>query len=282
MLLGTELAAALKADAVLASYVGDRVYPVVLPQGTGKPAAYYRIVSSPRIHTLDGGAGGAAPRVQFGLCSYRYTDVPAMTRALKRLIDGFTGMLGALEVTDVYSDGEQDFAEDADDGSGRTLHHRACDYVIQYRETVPAPAGMVGTAEYIETALVAAVKDDADIMAIVGNRVYPGTIPQGTARPALWYSLLKRTDEPTLDADPVGSLATWRWGVQARDYTACEAVADLLRERFQGLAASLGSVEVTSGMAHDESDSTIDPQDGSGRVFYERAADYEFQITEPA
>lgn len=84
------------ADAAIAALVADRVYPLTLPQGVTLPAMTYQVVfgEHPVIH--DGPQGLARARVQFDCWAERYSETVAIAGALRTVLNGYRGAMGAI------------------------------------------------------------------------------------------------------------------------------------------------------------------------------------------
>lgn len=84
-------------DVTLASLVGERVYPLVAPEGAVYPLVVYQIISSSRItaHFEEGKDSGATGlirnRFQFTVVGKTYDDVSEVAEALKSLWDAWKG-----------------------------------------------------------------------------------------------------------------------------------------------------------------------------------------------
>jgi hypothetical protein len=81
----TELAAWLE-DGELG--IGDRVFPLTLPQGATLPAIVYQRVSPRSTSTHDGAGGVVSPRFQFKCWASTYAAACALRVALKALLVG--------------------------------------------------------------------------------------------------------------------------------------------------------------------------------------------------
>jgi hypothetical protein len=92
--------------------VGDRIYPLALPQEVELPAITYQIISDlPTIshstmqdHPTHTGNRHAFTRVQFGCYDSTYDGAEALCDALNDLAVGFRGTWGTVEIDSVRPD----------------------------------------------------------------------------------------------------------------------------------------------------------------------------------
>jgi hypothetical protein len=138
------LTAALMTDPTLASLIGDRIYPLYVPQTAVKPALAWQLVSLSRKDNRALDSTNRINRARFALSGVSKDpgDTTAVAEAMRQILDGFTGLLGTwpdvVTVVETIADGEQDFIEGPIDGTGRPTYRTVCDYVIRYREPLPA------------------------------------------------------------------------------------------------------------------------------------------------
>jgi hypothetical protein len=87
--------------------VGDRVYPLTLPQGAVLPAVVYRLVGGEGpLHSHSDAHDGTGPagsshqrsRVQLGCWADSAREAELLTAEVERAVDGFTGTWGAVSV----------------------------------------------------------------------------------------------------------------------------------------------------------------------------------------
>jgi hypothetical protein len=108
--------------------VGERIYPIVLPQGVLYPALTYIKISGPVLHDVD----IAYPRLQLGSWGDKYSDVKQLAAAVKEVLQRFKGIMGSspgIRVSQVVFVNELDFY-DPETGT----YHIPADYTIIYRE----------------------------------------------------------------------------------------------------------------------------------------------------
>lgn len=116
--------------------VSNRIYPVVMPQGTTLPAVTFSKVSGPRVHAMNRDAGLAHPRFQVSCWGATYKqakDVAAQVRAALQDFKGTMGGAGGVVVSGVFIQDENDLYE-----PGTHVYHIALDFIIWHEEGVTA------------------------------------------------------------------------------------------------------------------------------------------------
>jgi len=110
----------LTGDAAVSALVGRRVFPAPAPQDTAWPFVTWQRISGLRDQTLDGPSGMALPVFQIDIwCDSReqlqgassYMPARAIADAVRRLLDGYTGMIGGNRAVVMLLD-ERDLSED--------------------------------------------------------------------------------------------------------------------------------------------------------------------------
>lgn len=103
------LYAFLAADAGVIAQVGDRIFPVRIPEGATLPALVYHKVSDPSLHSKDGDMNLNRPRFQFTAWADKYADAKAAIKAVRTALQGYTGpTLQGVTVPEIICDSEQD------------------------------------------------------------------------------------------------------------------------------------------------------------------------------
>ncbi len=83
--------------------IGDRIYPVKLPQNPTYPAITYFQVSGSPIYTKQG-RHGTRPRVQISCWAKSYTQVKQLAEKVKLAMDGYAKENLHQNETDIYED----------------------------------------------------------------------------------------------------------------------------------------------------------------------------------
>lgn len=89
--------------------VGERVYPMTLPQGVAVPAVTYQRVSDDMLvthdiaqdHPLYDGRHHKETRVQFNAYGDTYDDAEALSNELQAVITGYRGLWGDVPIESV-------------------------------------------------------------------------------------------------------------------------------------------------------------------------------------
>lgn len=85
------LTALVAADSTLASLIGTRFYPVLVPEGTAYPCVSYQEVSAVSGYTFS--TETTEKRMQFDVWATSYASAKTVAKALRALLDGYTGTL---------------------------------------------------------------------------------------------------------------------------------------------------------------------------------------------
>lgn len=89
---------------------------------------------------------------------------------------------------------------------------------------------------------------NATVSAAVGTRVYPVTLPEGTALPAIVLDHISTVEQPTIDANSPLALVESRISctVIANDYTTLKTLVDACRVACNFQRGTIASVSVVS------------------------------------
>jgi hypothetical protein len=92
------LFARLQSQTAVSSVVGNRVYPLIAPQGTPLPLVIYQRTAVDRPQSLTGNVGN--PVVTLTLTSYAtsYTAVKQLSRSIRLAVDGWTGTTAGVTI----------------------------------------------------------------------------------------------------------------------------------------------------------------------------------------
>lgn len=125
------LYARLSGAAAITELTSTRIYPYKLPQNPIMPAITYQRVSTSRYHTHDtsGASGLARPRFQFDCYASSYLGAKQLVEALRGVLEGFNGYVGAQRIQGALSQNETDFYEDV-----TGLYRRSIDFMIHHQE----------------------------------------------------------------------------------------------------------------------------------------------------
>jgi len=124
------LRAYLLADAAISSVVGGvRVHPVILPQGETRASLVYNLVSEVNDHHTQGASGLVMARIQIDAWAGLADTADSLARLVKERIDGYRGLMGAVQIQGVFA--ETAFTSYEDDPK---LFRVGRDYLIHFEE----------------------------------------------------------------------------------------------------------------------------------------------------
>jgi len=120
----------------LTALIGQRYYPLSIPQGCSMPAVAYEKISGPRIHAFSADIG-SYPRMEFTCYGETYPSVSAvfeqLRSALQDYLNTIMGGVGGLEVKAVLLQDERDDFET--DSKGNIIKYsKIADFEIWYEE----------------------------------------------------------------------------------------------------------------------------------------------------
>ena len=78
-----------------------RVYPLLIPLETIRPAIAYQRIAGPRINLHDGPSGLARATIQITCQAPDYSIVKRLINAVRKDLDGYKGLMGGVSGTDV-------------------------------------------------------------------------------------------------------------------------------------------------------------------------------------
>lgn len=112
LLLGSE---------ALAALVGDRIYPVIRPQGSPTPCVVYNGFAPEQVMTTSGRANLAGKRLQLDVYAKTYPEAKAIEAAVNDRLIGFSGVIGDVEFQGIFDNG----------GRGDGFEHTAPDQLFR-------------------------------------------------------------------------------------------------------------------------------------------------------
>ncbi|MDW7651314.1 MAG: hypothetical protein SCM57_08270 [Bacillota bacterium] len=86
----------LMADTALQNKIGERLYPLLLPQKCQLPAVVYSLVSIERRPALQRDTGFAKQILQFSCHAKNYSDAVATAQLLRGALQDYNGNMGSL------------------------------------------------------------------------------------------------------------------------------------------------------------------------------------------
>lgn len=107
-LLETALVSALEDHPGLGDLIGDKIYPLMVPQGIALPAVTYRRVSGERIHAMVDDPGLASPRIQVDAWGATYASAKAVAEQVIACLQRWSGTVETVIIQDTYFQGDTD------------------------------------------------------------------------------------------------------------------------------------------------------------------------------
>ena len=135
MAIEKAIASLVLADQKINSLIGDRFYPVGVPQEDPLPAATYQLISSVREHTMDGPDGLVEARIQINAWAATYVDAFDLANGLRLCLDGigdttvegtYISTVGLLDAADEPVIMPEDRSQDA--------YGRRLDFTVWFKE----------------------------------------------------------------------------------------------------------------------------------------------------
>lgn len=141
------------------------------------------------------------------------------------------------------------------------------------------------SAVSLRLALVAALKADPAVVAIVGDRVFPGIVPQTVSLPAIAYQVVSLARNRPRDLAGRNLIPSARIQISAlsRSLSECEAAIEAVRQAIDAFRGDLGGAGLTvvDTIAIDERDLHEDVGDATARPIFRTVADYLVRFREP-
>lgn len=100
----------LKNTATIKALVNERVYPLVAPQNVVKPYITYRVITGLKLQCLGGQIYQGDYRMQIDCFSPTYSNVKAISEAVKNALVGFMDSMN-ISIIDDYDDESQLFKQ---------------------------------------------------------------------------------------------------------------------------------------------------------------------------
>lgn len=122
------------ADATISGLIGTRMYPLRLPQAPTLPAITYQWISGRHVQSMNDRSGLSGPRVQFTAWAATYLQAEAVFEALRKRLDGFSGMAGATRIYGALLDSDRDLPVE-EVIPDTTIMGRIADFFVWHQET---------------------------------------------------------------------------------------------------------------------------------------------------
>lgn len=128
----------------------------------------------------------------------------------------------------------------------------------------------------IEEVLVKKLLNHAGLKALIGSKIYPEEIPQGTQLPAVFWIKVSDIKDHFLTGQSNLERPIYQFTAQANSKGAVKPVAEQIKAALCDYQGDLHGVEVQKIELQNELSSMEKSSDGTIRIFYE---DLEFEIT---
>lgn len=118
----------LSGHAEITTFVGDEIYPIILPQREEPyPSSWagitYFLVSHPEVYSKDGPSGLSFPRMQISVWSPSYTKAKQLAELVKAAMHGYAEFATKENEDDIYE-------------ADTKLYHIPLDFIIQHKEVI--------------------------------------------------------------------------------------------------------------------------------------------------
>lgn len=138
----------LVSDANMRAAFGDRVYPLVAPEGTDLPLCVYRLSATDRTEGrhMTGASGLVSRSYEVAFYGSDYDEIDALASAFRERLESWRGDEGGLKVRRVDIDDERDEPyERPEGGADEPVFARAFEVSLKQIETTTAlPADSYG------------------------------------------------------------------------------------------------------------------------------------------
>lgn len=132
----------------------------------------------------------------------------------------------------------------------------------------------------LKQAIAAALLADASLAAKCGDRVYPTALPQTATLPAVGYWFTGSEHTASLTGAAGMRSVRVRFEILTRLVSDMEALAEVIRNRFQGLIGTISGVSIAFVTLEDERDRYEEPLQGSDLGTHAKEFDLLFKLRE--
>lgn len=117
----------------------------------------------------------------------------------------------------------------------------------------------------LESALYQYLSTHPDLAAIVGNRIYPGRLPDNPVLPAIVYARVATSRGVAHDGPLETADARFQFDAWGSSYSSVKAAADRLRRALLGFVGTMGPIRAAIPRQETETD-LFEPDTGLYRV----------------
>lgn len=121
-------------DACIIEAAGNRIYPMVVPQGANLPAITYQILSTVGISVLSGPTNLKERRLQINCWAETYDAAEALAHKVGRALDGYRNTAEDVKIWGIELIDEGDVLADHKSAQVLRRYGRRLDFRIHYRE----------------------------------------------------------------------------------------------------------------------------------------------------
>jgi len=122
-------------DAAITGVIGNRLFPLFLPQGAAMPAVVYQEISGSDGMTTDGALGLVDGRFQFTCWSATHTGAVELRDAVISLFKAnLSGVFGGVTIQAAQVIGRGDIQSLSDQAEGLTRYGKYVEVTISYNE----------------------------------------------------------------------------------------------------------------------------------------------------
>lgn len=114
MIAEERLFSALSSAPGVTALIGDRLYPMVMPEGAKLPVVVYQLISGPRVHSLTGQSGLATVRIQITTWAGSYIEGKNVTEAIRLALSDNLSEARIANQRDRYEADTKRFGSDLD------------------------------------------------------------------------------------------------------------------------------------------------------------------------
>lgn len=120
----------LLAQPTITGVIGQRLYPIHIPQNPTLPAIAYQRISTPRTYSHQGFSNRARPRIQLTLFALSYSACKDLAEKLRAVLAGYRGLWGTVNIFSTFVDNELD-----DYDTETQQYRRIIDLLVDHFET---------------------------------------------------------------------------------------------------------------------------------------------------
>jgi hypothetical protein len=123
----------LSSDAGVGALIGDRIHPLVIPQGVSLPAVTYQQITGLRVQNLASPQGMVRTRFQLNCWAETYNEADAVADEIRKTLGGYSGTSAKVYIYTISLDSEGDLIVVSPEikREGKRL-----DFVIWFKELI--------------------------------------------------------------------------------------------------------------------------------------------------